>query len=77
MRSYDPESPTALAADADNERYIGGLQLAFALSRSDEAEKLSECCGARPLGEVHDGFAFCSDCRDMAHFPSTEEGPQE
>lgn len=36
-------------------------------------ELLSECCGALPIGEIHNGFAHCSDCKEMAafsHFPA-------
>lgn len=28
----------------------------------------SNCCGANPLGEISDGWAFCSDCKEMAFF---------
>lgn len=30
--------------------------------------KLSECCGATPIGEVFDTIGFCSHCRDHAEF---------
>ena len=33
----------------------------------------SNCCGAPPLGEVHDGYAFCSDCKEMAFFVREDE----
>ena len=33
---------------------------------NDEGE--SNCCGAGPIGEIHDGFARCSQCLEMAKF---------
>jgi cytochrome c peroxidase len=28
----------------------------------------SDCCGAEPLGEIHDGFGMCAECHDHAEF---------
>ncbi len=36
-------------------------------------EPLSNCCGAPALGEIHEGFAFCRDCREMAEFKEDGE----
>ena len=36
-------------------------------------EKLSNCCGALPIGETHDDMGFCSECREHAVFESEEE----
>lgn len=32
-------------------------------------EQLSNCCGAHPQGEIIDGFATCTTCKEMAEFP--------
>jgi hypothetical protein len=34
---------------------------------------LSTCCGAPPLGEIHDGLGLCRRCRDHATFTSEED----
>ncbi len=36
-------------------------------------EELSECCGAPSLGEIHDGWGMCADCREHAEFLTEEE----
>lgn len=36
---------------------------------------LSNCCGRPPLGEIHNGFAHCSDCKEMAEFQHHDEEP--
>ena len=36
-------------------------------------DKLSNCCGALPVGETHDDFGFCSSCREHAIFESEED----
>jgi len=36
-------------------------------------DKVSNCCGALPIGETYDDLGFCSDCRDHAVFESEEE----
>ncbi len=38
-----------------------------------DQEPLSNCCGAPALGEIHEGFAFCRECREMAEFVREEE----
>ena len=35
--------------------------------------KVSNCCGALPIGETYDDLGFCSECRDHAVFESEEE----
>ena len=35
--------------------------------------KVSNCCGALPIGETYDDLGFCSDCRDHAVFESEED----
>jgi len=37
---------------------------------------LSKCCGADPIGEIHDSFAFCSRCKEMAEFEDCDESPE-
>lgn len=37
---------------------------------------LSNCCGRPPLGEIHNGFAHCSDCKEMAEFSDHDEEPE-
>lgn len=37
-----------------------------------EPELLSNCCGAPPLGEIHNTTAFCSDCKEHAIFEQPE-----
>ena len=34
----------------------------------------SNCCGALPTGETHEGLGFCSECRDHEVF---EEMPED
>ncbi len=34
---------------------------------------VSNCCGAAPLGEIFEGFAMCSDCKEQAEFKEVEE----
>lgn len=29
---------------------------------------ISNCCGYEPIGELHDGFARCAHCAEMAQF---------
>lgn len=36
-------------------------------------EPPSNCCGAPALGEIFEGFAPCSDCKEMAEFKMEEE----
>lgn len=38
---------------------------------------LSNCCGRPPLGEVHNNFAHCSDCKEMAEFYDADEESQQ
>ena len=35
--------------------------------------KVSNCCGALPIGETYDDLGFCSNCRDHAVFESEED----
>ena len=35
--------------------------------------KVSNCCGAYPVGETHDDMGFCSECREHAVFEEEEE----
>lgn len=39
-----------------------------------EQEPVSNCCEAAPLGEIFDGFALCSECKEQAEFEQPEEG---
>lgn len=39
----------------------------------DLNEGLSDCCDAPPWGEVHDGMAICSRCKEHATFEREEE----
>ena len=34
--------------------------------------KVSNCCGALPVGETHDDLGFCSNCREHAVFENEE-----
>ena len=34
--------------------------------------KVSNCCGADPLGETYEGMGFCSKCREHAVFENEE-----
>ena len=34
--------------------------------------KVSNCCGALPVGETHDDLGFCSKCKEGAVFESEE-----
>lgn len=38
-----------------------------------DSELLSHCCGAVPMGEVIDGWAVCSRCKEHAPFTPEEE----
>ena len=38
----------------------------------DEDERLSNCCGAQPEGEILDGLARCSRCKEWADFDELE-----
>ena len=35
--------------------------------------RLSNCCGAPPWNEIHDGLAICSRCKEHAEFVEEEE----
>lgn len=37
---------------------------------------LSNCCGRPPIGEIHNNFAYCSDCKEMAEFSDHDEEPE-
>ena len=43
------------------------------LDGEDDNDKVSNCCGALPIGETYDDLGFCSECRDHAVFESEEE----
>ena len=34
--------------------------------------KVSNCCGALPVGETHDDLGFCSECKEHAVFENEE-----
>jgi len=34
--------------------------------------KVSNCCGALPVGETHDDLGFCSECKEGAIFENEE-----
>ena len=38
--------------------------------------KVSNCCGALPVGETHDDLGFCSECKEHATFESEEDNVQ-
>ena len=38
--------------------------------------KVSNCCGALPVGETHDDLGFCSKCKEGAVFESEEDNVQ-
>ena len=40
-------------------------------------DKVSNCCGALPIGETHDDSGFCSECREHAVFEYEEDEQQE
>ena len=33
----------------------------------------SNCCGALPMGETHDGLGFCSKCKEHAEFKEEKQ----
>ena len=35
--------------------------------------KVSNCCGAYPLGETHNDMGFCSKCKEHAVFEDEEQ----
>lgn len=49
-----------------------GIEAAITLLPEEE-ELLSGCCGAPALDEIHEGFAFCSACKDQAEFKHEED----
>ena len=41
--------------------------------RKREEEPLSNCCGAPPWNEIHDGLAICSRCKEHADFTGDDD----
>jgi hypothetical protein len=43
------------------------------LLMDDDIRPVSNCCGADPKGNVHDGVGRCADCGEFAEFESNHE----
>ncbi len=43
------------------------------MNETEDEERLSNCCGAHALGEIHDGEGMCAKCRDHAAFMTEAE----
>jgi len=41
-------------------------------NKDEYFEEISNCCGAPPWNEVHDGLAICSRCKEHADFTGEE-----
>ena len=39
--------------------------------------KISNCCGAYPIGETYEDLGFCSKCREHAVFENEEENEKK
>ena len=40
--------------------------------KGERMDKVSNCCGALPIGETDDNLGFCSECREHAVFENEE-----